>query len=1088
MRLLLAFSLALLPAAAQDVKAPTAPKLAPEDVEFFEKKIRPVLVDSCYSCHSAEAKSVKGSFRLDTKELLLRGGDTGPAIVPGDPDKSLLIKAIRHADKDLAMPPKKKLAAEVVADFEVWVKRGAPDPRVPAAAAKPAANHWAFKAPAEPTLPTVKRAAWAKNPIDLFILAKLEAKGLAPAPEADRRTLIRRLSFDLAGLPPKPEEVEAFVADKSPDAVEKLVDRLLASPAYGERWGRHWLDVARYADTKGYVFQEERRYPFAYTYRDWVVRALNEDMPYDRFIVNQIAADRVVAGDDKRDLAAMGFLTVGRRFLNNQNDIIDDRIDVVTRGLMGLTVSCARCHDHKFDPISIRDYYSLHGVFASSQEPKDLPAIGGGEKTQATLDFDKETERLKGEIEKFRRNRHQEKLKDLRTAKSVSAHLLAAREATSSEEDSLRELARKRDLTAFVIGRWVEAVKKDPALAAWKAYAAIADKDFAEQAKSVPLAAPFKAAPATAKEAADLFAAHLEKSDWLQAATSPSSVAYEDYDKLINRKDRDEQRAKERALEAHKANHPGAAAHAMVMTDRDKPATARVFIRGNANNPGPEVPRRFLPVLAGEDAPPFKDGSGRLELAKAIASKDNPLTARVMVNRVWAQHFGRPLVGTPSDFGVRSDAPSHPELLDWLALRFVGEDGWSLKKLHRRIVLSAAYRQSSAAEAKSEQADPENALFARQNRRRLEFEAMRDAILAVSGQLDLALGGRAEPMSSNPTVKQRQEAETIRNEGGGDPSQENYSKRRSIYLFVDRQNLPGTMRAFDFASPDQHSPARFSTTVPQQALFLMNGGFSRVMSEQLARRADVAGEIDPAKRVVLLYRLLYGREPSAHEVAAGVRFTDEFEKRAPVLAGTPEWQYGYGAWDEKSKSVKFARLPHFTGMTWQGGPALPDGKLGWLLVSAEGGHPGAPSQGGSIRRWTAPRDAVVSIEGVLGHKQAEGDGVVARIVSSRHGQLASWSAHNTDAETKMSRVEVKKGDTIDFLVECRGNEGWDSYAWAPLIRTAEEAAATGGAAPLEWSARAQFGGTAGKSARKTPTAWERYAHVLLQTNEFMFVD
>ncbi len=391
-------------------------------VEFFEARIRPVLVEKCYKCHSAAAEKIKGKLVLDTREGVLAGGKTGPAVVAGDLDKSLLIRAIRYTDEDLQMPPKEQLPKAVVADFEAWVKMGAPDPRSgtgPAVAGavgvvKSDRSFWSFQAPWAGALPAVKRQDWAKSPVDAFVLAKLEEKGLSPAAAADKRTLIRRASFDLIGLPPTQEEIAAFEADGSVDAFANVVDRLLASPHYGERWGRYWLDVARYADTKGYLFEEERRYPYSYTYRDWVIRAFNADMPYDRFLVYQIAADRVVAKDregaDRSNLAAMGFLTLGRRFLNNQPDIIDDRLDVICRGTMGLTVACARCHDHKFDPIPSADYYSLYGIFASSKEPKDLPVLGSVEKTPEVLVYEKALTPLQEAVDAYLKKRHEEML------------------------------------------------------------------------------------------------------------------------------------------------------------------------------------------------------------------------------------------------------------------------------------------------------------------------------------------------------------------------------------------------------------------------------------------------------------------------------------------------------------------------------------------------------------------------------------------------------------------------------------------------------------------------------------------------------
>src|SRR3954469_9379610 len=364
-------------------EAPPVPAPFPKEaIDFFETKVRPVFLDKCYNCHDGSGtNAIKGSFTLDTREGLLRGGESGkPAVVPGKPDESPLIKAVKWTDAKFRMPPKAghRLTAEQVADLEKWVQLGAPDPRTGPLLATPAAKaktHWAFQKPKEPSVPAVKKADWVKSPIDAFVLARLEQKGLSPAPQADKRTLIRRATFDLTGLPPTPDEVAAFESDSSPDAFAKVVDRLLASPRYGERWGRFWLDVARYADTKGYVFEEEGRYPYSYTYRDWVIQSLNEDLPYDQFLVQQIAADRLDLKDDKRPLAALGFLTLGRRFLNSQPDIIDDRIDVITRGTMAMTVSCARCHDHKYDPIPTADYYSLYGVFASSREPRELPLL-----------------------------------------------------------------------------------------------------------------------------------------------------------------------------------------------------------------------------------------------------------------------------------------------------------------------------------------------------------------------------------------------------------------------------------------------------------------------------------------------------------------------------------------------------------------------------------------------------------------------------------------------------------------------------------------------------------------------------------------
>jgi cytochrome c553 len=734
MRFTAAFAVCLTAGAILPGTMHAAPAASPEAIEFFEKNVRPVLVSKCQSCHGP--KRQQGGLRLDSRAALLKGGDNGAILTPGQPDKSLLIRAIRY-DGDVQMPPKNKLPDEVIAHLTTWVKMGVPWPDGEAkgdehtlSVAEVRRTHWSFQPVKKTALPAVKDAAWVKTPIDAFVLARLEAQGLTPSPVADRRTLIRRVTLDLHGLPPTPEEVAAFEADRSPDAYARLVDRLLASPRYGERWGRHWLDVARYADSKGYVFQEERRYPFAYTYRDYVVRVFNEDLPYDQFLVQQLAADSLPLGEDKRPLAALGFLTLGRRFLNNQADIIDDRIDVTMRGLQGLTAGCARCHDHKFDPIPQKDYYSLYGVFASSVEPKDLPLIGQPEQTAELAAYEKELARRKAEVEKYR-TEHKE------------------------------ELSKG------------------------------------------------------------------------------------------NRKFRDGLRALQSKVDKWQATAPAAPPRAMVLQDAPSPVTPHVFLRGNPNNRGPAVPRQFLEVVAGEKRQPFRQGSGRLELARAIAGKDNPLTARVMVNRIWLHHFGAGLVRTPSDFGLRGEPPTHPELLDWLAAAFV-DNGWSIKKLHRLILLSKTYQQASSDDPGLLQRDPENRLLARRNRQRLDFEAMRDSLLAMAGRLDPTVGGRPVELTTAP-----------------------FSTRRSVYGFIDRQNLPGLFRTFDFASPDTSTPQRFATTVPQQALFLMNSPFVVEQARHFVQRPDVAAQASDPAKIQRMYRLAYGRAAEPDEIALGLRFLTE---------------------------------------------------------------------------------------------------------------------------------------------------------------------------------------------------------------------
>jgi hypothetical protein len=857
--------------------------LSAEAVEFFESRVRPLLIEHCYGCHSAEAEKLRGDLRLDLKAGWERGGAGGRAVVvPGDVEGSSLIRAVRQVDGEVSMPPKKKLTDEEIGVLEAWVRMGAPDPRtgeVVGALEDPmeaARRHWAFQPVREPALPEVRDEGWVRTPVDRFVLAGLEARGMRPAAAADARTLIRRASYVLTGLPPTMEQVRAFEADPTPEAFGRVVDGLLASPRYGERWGRHWLDVARYADTKGYVFEEERRYAYAYTYRDYVIRAFNEDKPYDRFLVEQIAADRLVAeGGDRSALAAMGFLTLGRRFLNNPHDIIDDRIDVVTRGTMALTVVCARCHDHKYDPVPTADYYSLYGVFASSEEPGEKPLLGTIPDPDGYRAFLEELRKREGERDDFVAKKEVEHRQRLREA--VGDYLLAAHEAAGMEDRGKREeLARARQLSPGVVNRWVDALERwrrepEPLFGAWLAYAALPAEGFAEAARGVTEAlvaneggrhngAVVRAfaygVPASLAEVASrynwVFAVGGDEvvRGFLHAEGTPIALEGRELHGLFNVPEGQRKRALQRAVEELQATHPGAPPRGMVMEDRATPVEPVVFKRGNPGNRGDKVPRQFLGVLAGGDRKPFAKGSGRLELAEAIASPSNPLTARVAVNRVWMHHFGAPLVGTPGDFGLRSDPPTHPELLDWLAARFMA-DGWSMKRLHRLIVMSAAWQQASEVDPAVVEADPENRWLGRQPRRRLDFEAMRDTLLAASGRLDLRMGGHGVEITTK-----------------------DYAVRRTVYGFVERQNLPGLFRTFDFASPDTSSSQRFQTTVPQQALFLMNSPFAMDQARGLAGRPEFAAAEDDGARVKRLFELVLQREAEDEEVASALRFLE----------------------------------------------------------------------------------------------------------------------------------------------------------------------------------------------------------------------
>ncbi|WZO99956.1 PSD1 and planctomycete cytochrome C domain-containing protein [Isosphaeraceae bacterium EP7] len=900
--------------------AADAPAVAAEAADFFETRIRPMIFDRCVSCHGPDKQA--SGLRLDSREAMLEGGLEGPSVVPGDPDASLMVQAVRHIG-DYKMPPKGgKLADQALTDVAAWVKMGAPWPVAPAASSAsdvdPRASHWSFQRVTDPPLPAVKRTELVSNPVDAFLQAKLEAKGLVPALEVDRRTLLRRATFDLHGLPPTPEEVDAFVSDPSADAYGKVIDRLLSSPRYGERWGRHWLDVARYADTKGYVFVEDRNYPFAYTYRDYVIKAFNDDLPYDRFLTEQLAADLIPSDGDTSRLAAMGFLTVGRRFLNNNEDIIDDRIDAVTRGMLGLTVACARCHDHKYDPIPTADYYSLFGVFASSEEPKELPEIRTQANSAQIDDYRSQRAKLKGTLDAYATELRGKVEGDLR--RDLAGYWAASRALDfHRDHPQLDAEGRRRKLPPprlkLAASRWAEILKatkdaKDSPLAPWHALAALPPAEFAarapglldELARTQPLARALRGVipPRTLNEAGDrmgaamvaalqggpdaAFARAVSDSFGLPAPAPINDAEWEPLRLFLvgeagpivtppgadvrgaDRAEREVLKKKQQAVTSLDSTHPGVPAKAMVMVDRPQPVQPHVFLRGNAGRPGKEVPRQFLQVLSGPDRKPFGKGSGRLELAQAIASPDNPLTARVMVNRIWTHHFGAGLVATPSDFGLRSDAPTNPELLDWLASRFV-QGGWSVKNLHRIILTSAAYRRSSDGTDAMAAADPMNLLLARQNRRRLDFEGLRDSLLAVAGRLETGVGGRAVPLTVEP-----------------------FATRRTVYGFIDRQNLDGVFRTFDFASPDASSPRRFVTVVPQQALFLMNSPFVSEQARHLAARLDAEQLTDPGARVDRLYRLGLGRLPETDERDLALRFVQARPGKSPVAGGLSGWE------------------------------------------------------------------------------------------------------------------------------------------------------------------------------------------------------
>ncbi len=722
-----------------------------QETAFFEKRVRPLLARRCYECHSSRAKKLQGALRLDTRAGLMAGGDTGPAVKPGDPDASLLIQAVRYAPDSYAMPPRGKLPDAEIALLTEWVKRGAvfPTGSTKAVAKRQVIDFaagrrfWSFRPLAESVSKVELRSPrWVQRGVDRFILAQLEARGLAPSQPADHRELIRRATFDLTGLPPTPEEVAAFLGDNSPEAYPALIERLLASPHYGERWARWWLDLARYTDATSKWLTTTGQ---AYLYRDWVVAAFNRDVPYDAFVRRQLANDQLPDATPE-DMAALGFLGLSPTYwkeLKLAPDVIkvivadewDERLDAVTRTFLGLTVACARCHDHKFDPISTDDYYALAGVFASTRLC-DVPLIPS-DRAEPALAARRRVETLSAE------------LKRLKAAKTKQAR---EEDADTSQQSPSQRIAE--------IEAQIEEARATP--------------DF------------------------DMPLAHGVTDAALYVLPNGPDATKLEY----------------------------------------KPGEARdlhIFARGDPNRPGTLAPRRFLTVLSSVEPEPFAHGGGRLDLANAIFTQAAPLAARVVVNRVWLEHFGRGLVETPSNFGAQGDRPSHPALLDDLARRFI-EHGWSFKWLHREIMLSAAYQQTSQHDDRKHAIDPDNRLLWRMNRRRLDVEAWRDAMLAATGELDGRVGGPAQELDDAANL------------------------RRTLYGLVNRRDVAAMLRLYDFPDPTSHSPRRQNTTTPLQQLFVLNSPFVQRRAAALVKRLETLDQANTANRVRAAYRVLFGRE------------------------------------------------------------------------------------------------------------------------------------------------------------------------------------------------------------------------------------
>jgi cytochrome c553 len=879
--------------------------------EFFERKIRPLLAQHCFACHGRGQK--KGGLSLDSREGLLAGGESGASVMLGKAEKSMLIEAVEY-DGALQMPPNGKLAADEIAALKQWVSLGAPWPaskegeksgggsiRSDAKVTDADRQFWSFQPVRDAVPPQVKRADWPLLPLDRFVLAKIEEAKLEPVGAADPRTFVRRASFDLLGLPPSAEEVDDFEKAVSQATTTKareaayaaLIDRLLASPHYGERWARHWLDVARYGEDQAHTFAA-RVYKSGYRYRDWLVEAFNRDLPFDRFVMEQIAGDLLkdeqqTESDLQQRLPALGFFALGPVYYADagcaqkaKTDEYDDRIDTLCRGFLGLTVSCARCHDHKFDPIPTQDYYALAGVFASTNyvEAPLAPADVVKRYDDAQAKIKEAEQRVKdGQA------RETERLAEA-FAKQTAEYLVAAwkfdQQRRSPKPLNVAAFVKEAKLNEMLLTRWQQHLEEDVTVkhelfAAWRDCLSKQDKKQDLSGDAAVLAEVQKVADALQATIVDAFAKRraiedqhaktlAELKPGMKAPAKPAlekpvekvlkyvfegnkrplAIPQQQADKLYSDESRrvvaDLQKQVETLKKSAGDKYP--IAHSVT---EGTVANVKLHNRGNHKDLGDEVPRHFLSILTPGDPKPFAKGSGRLELAQAIASRDNPLTARVFVNRVWQHHFGRGIVGTPSNFGLLGERPTHPELLDHLASRLM-QLGWSVKQLHREIMLSATYRLAAAHHAANENQDPDNRLLWRMNRRRLDIESWRDAVLAASGKLDLKVGGPSFDVADA-------------NNG-----------RRTLYASVSRHELNPMLRLFDFPDPNLTSERRVITTVPMQQLFVLNSEFMIRQAKGLAVRVQNEKLADDNARVERVYRLVLARKPSESERKIATEF------------------------------------------------------------------------------------------------------------------------------------------------------------------------------------------------------------------------
>ncbi|GAA4462949.1 PSD1 and planctomycete cytochrome C domain-containing protein [Novipirellula rosea] len=820
--------------------------LSQEKIDFFETKIRPVLVKECYGCHSNQTGNAKGGLRLDTQELTAIGGNSGPAVVPGDLDESLLYSAILH--QDFQMPPKRKLSQSVINDFRSWIEMGAPDPRITAPSVlktqitkddiqQAKTEFWAYKKPTQAAIPAVQNREWSRSDLDPFVLAKLEASSMTPAVDAEPHQILRRLCFDLIGLPPSLAQIEYFEKyyDTDPDkAIAHVVDQLLEKPQFGERWGRHWLDLVRYAESNGR--EVNTTFPHAWRYRDYVIDSFNEDKPYDRFLQEQIAGDLLPVDSDSQwaeNLVATGFLAIGPKSLAEQNrtqftaDLVDEQIDTTTRAILGMSVACARCHDHKFDPIPQTDYYALAGIFNNTTVYFGTPASKYGN------------------------------IAGVQNRNSSNLLRLPIDDPNEFDRripvDELADLNRELDETLQQLVEYRRNRRQNDG------NAANAIQNFIR----------------------------------LQTRAETLSTIIGGVDEQGN-----------------------PITYCMGVQETDDPRDVRVLVRGEVAQPAQMVPRGFPSVLREDNTPKISPrSSGRLELAQWISSRDNPLTARVMVNRIWQHLIGQGIVRSTENFGTTGQAPTHPELLDTLAVKFV-DSGWSIKSMVREIATSRVYRMSTQFDQASFESDPDNELLWRATPRRLDAEAIRDAILFASGNLQLDRPRASEvakagymrvrdgnlfnpaqfmsssemgmemmsggPMNRERLLRSRPELQQMifrqalaNRRSGGERLDMNDATFRSAYLPIVRGEEPRVLEVFDFAEPSMIVGQRETSSTPNQSLFMMNNPFVMQQSDALAERV-LSSSQNPEEQIRYLFRSLYSREPDDSEISTILAFADDF--------------------------------------------------------------------------------------------------------------------------------------------------------------------------------------------------------------------